>query len=152
MHVSGSKHTVESPEVITEEKHFSLEAPPPGVSVEVSGGEGQKPGSLLDEILPGLSISPPTVVTQHTRESSTSDEGATRVIERTVREGEESSADDAGVRQRVSTTQTVTTEKTESEDENKKRTVEITRERVVVQRKVTRSEKILQVSAVLILE
>ncbi len=72
------------------------------------------------------------------------------MIERTVREGEESSADDAGVRQRISTTQTVTTEKTESEDENKKRTVEITRERVVVQRKVTRSEKILQVSVVLI--
>ncbi len=92
--------------------------------------------SLLDEILPEFSVQGPNVVSQtSTTETNTGEDGQVTTTHKVVRESVQSSGDDAQD-QTVKTSQTVEKEVTELDDENRKRTVEITRERVVVQRKV----------------
>ena len=59
----------------------------------------------------------------------------TMVTQKVVRESVQSTSDE-GKDQTIKTSQTVEKEVTEQGDDSRKRTVEITRERVVVQRKV----------------
>ncbi len=109
------------------------------VEVKASGDAPQlatASGSLLDEILPKISLQGPNVVSQtSTTESSTAEDGAVTTTHKVVRESVQTESDDARD-QSVKTSQTVEKEVTQHEGDDSKRTVEITRERVVVQRKV----------------